>query len=479
MSYEQSPLIQATNNIIRVKHPNTEYNPRTYLGASVAAAGTALTVRDNAGFLLSSTNNERALIGSYGDERCEIKRITADPAAGTSLTVAAVTFAHPIDTPITNILWDRVEIVGNSTNTTVGATSIITTALTPDEDFTQYTVTGTTYAFYFARYNNSTSGTNSSYSDGVASTGYAATTRAMIKQRAIARSGIQLGFPVADGEVITDEYLNGEIVNCEQDIQQRSLKWAFLATDNFLAPISLIQGQRRYTMPATILDANSNRSVISMKVSWNQALIYLYPQEFNARTTNIVFTTLAANVGLADVTITLTDSSDFGDTGTILIGNDTITYTANSRSTNVLSGVTGIDATHTSGDEVYQNAVTGQPYYYTIKNGTIYLHPTPDSTFNLRNLNIEFYRTLASMTTDGTATVVPFYTIFDIWLLWRIAERRKLFDEAKKWEQEYEMRLMQGMQAHVAMEDLKFYPGLAEPQLLEYDRGRIISSSLN
>jgi hypothetical protein len=479
MAYEPSPLVNVRDNLVRVKHPNIEYNPRTYLGASVAAAGTTLTVRDNAGFLSGFTNNERVVLGAYGDERTEIKRITSDPSAGTTLAVAAVTFAHPIDTPVTQILWDQVEIHGNSTNSTSGTTTIATISLTPDEDFTQYTVTGSTYAFYFARYKNSTSSTTSSFSDGVASTGYAQNTRALIKQRALARSGVTLGFPLADGETISDEFLNAEIAACETDIEQRSQKWAFLLTDNISSPTSLVQGQRRYTVPTTILDDNSNRSIVSARISWNKPLIYLYPVEFNAKTANVVYTTVATSFTGADVTITLTDSGDFDDSGDILIGTDTISYTSNNRSTNVLSGVTGISSSHTAGDEVYQGAASGLPIYYTIKDGYFYLHPIPDSNYHQRNLNIEFYRTVTSMTTDGATTPVPFYNVFDIWLLWKIAERRKLHDESLKWEAEYERRILQALSIHIKAEEQKFFPAMADPQQLDYDRGRIISSVLN
>lgn len=478
MAAEPANFISVQSNILRVKHPLVENNPSSYLAAAVAAAGTTLTVRDNAGFLSGSTNNERVLLGSYGDERTEIKRITSDPAAGSSIAVAAVTFAHPIDTSVVMILWDQVEIHGNSTNSTTGTTTIATISLTPDQDFTQYTVSGTTYAFYFARYKNSTSSTTSSYSDGVASTGYAVNTRAIIKQRALARAGITLGFPVTDGETLTDEFLNQEIAACELDIQQRSTKWAFLFTDNHSAPQAITQGKRIYALPTTILDDDSNRSIVSMRISWNNPLSYLYPEEFNSKTTNIVYTTTTAAIATSDTTIVLTDSGDFDDSGDILIGTDTISYTGNTRSTNTLTGVTAITSTHDAGDEVYQNASTGLPQYYTIKNGSYYLHPIPDSDYHLRNINIEFYRTVTAMTTDGATTPVPFHNVFDLYLLWRIAERRKLFEEASKWEAEYERRMVQALQIHIKAVDQRFYPGMAEPQLQEYDRGRILSSIL-
>src|SRR3990167_3862493 len=179
MAYELAPLVQARDNVIRVQHPNIEGSTKTYIGTAIAASGTALTVRDTAGF----AQNDYVLAGKYGSDQAEIVRITAAFSAGPSLPVSAVTFAHPIDTPITKVLWNRIEIVGNATNTTTGATSIVTTAITPSEDYTEYVNTGTTYAFYFVRYNNEQTAANSSYSDGVRQTGYLENTRARVKQR--------------------------------------------------------------------------------------------------------------------------------------------------------------------------------------------------------------------------------------------------------------------------------------------------------
>lgn len=480
MSYEQAPLVEIKNNTIRVKHPDIEYNPHSYLAATVSAAGTTLTVRDNAGFLSGFTNNWRVLIGSYGDERTEIKAITADPTAGTSLQVAAVTFSHPIDTPITQIIWDQVEVYGNTSNTTVGAVLLATINISVDEEFSQYIDTsGVAYTYYFARYRNSSIPRTSSYSDGVSSLGASANSRASIKERALARSGISLDYPLADGEAITEGYLNSEIKNCELDIQQRSMRWNFLFTNNFLSPISLSQGQRTYSMPSTILDANSNRSIESVRVDWGVPLQYLYPKEYNERTRGVTYSTLSTALGVGDPSVVLTSSRSFDDTGTITIGSTNLTYTANNRSTGTLtlSAVSTISAAINT--EVFQNITTGMPTYYTVINGNLLLYPIPDTLLNGHGMQIEFYRTIIPMDSDGDSTLVPFYNVFDIWLLWRIAERRKLFDESSKWEAEYERRMEQALQDNVTATELKFYPGLSEPQIQDYTRGRIVTTPTN
>ena len=82
------------------------------------------------------------------------------------------------------------------------------------------------------------------------------------------------------------------------------------------------------------------------------------------------------------------------------------------------------------------------------------------------------------MDSDGDETVVPFYEVFDTWLLWHIAEKRKLFDEAQKWQIEYERQMSRALASHVPATERLFVPALAIPQELDFDRGRILDTSI-
>ena len=146
MAYSFPKLEQVKDNVIRIHHPET-VEPSTYLTASVAASGTALTVENNARF----AQYDLLLFEGFGVERAEIGQISAAVTAGTALTVDATVFAHGINTKISNILFDQVEISGAAT-ATGSKTSIATVNLNVDDGYTDYIVSGTTYAFYFARF---------------------------------------------------------------------------------------------------------------------------------------------------------------------------------------------------------------------------------------------------------------------------------------------------------------------------------------
>ena len=82
--------------------------------------------------------------------------------------------------------------------------------LQPDRLDTTYINTGVTYAYYFVRFYNSTSAVYSSYSDPAAAAGYSPDTVRAVKDSALALVNEQIS------DLITEEFLNQEISNCEQ-----------------------------------------------------------------------------------------------------------------------------------------------------------------------------------------------------------------------------------------------------------------------
>src|SRR3990167_5908754 len=148
MAYQKAEIELVRDNVIRIYQPEV-VEPKTFLTATVAAAGTTLTVDSNAGF--SNTDPQDLLLfEGFGVEGAEIKRVDGAITAGTSLTSQAVTFAHGIDTSIQKVLFNQVEILGAST-LTGSKTSIATIDINAGGQYTDKIITGTTYAFYFAR----------------------------------------------------------------------------------------------------------------------------------------------------------------------------------------------------------------------------------------------------------------------------------------------------------------------------------------
>ncbi len=468
MSYEQSPVVSSDKNVLRIAHPNIEGMPSTTLGSEALAAAVTLSVLDNAGF--ADTNLYLAEV--YGLEKAEIKKINAAVTVGTSLTTTALIFKHSTDTPITLMLWDKVEIYGNNTqSTSAGSPTLLATAdLAVDQEFTQYVNTGTTYTYYFARYKNSITTVYSSYSDITAAAGIATNSRGKIKQRALD------AIDEKKDEVITDTFLNDQIRNCEQDIMRRNKYWSWLKTDNFSSPTAIVQGKMRYTLPTTIADASSPRSLLTVSIRNGRPLALATLPEWKELTLADRFTVLTADVAVVDVTISVATSGDFdagsvATPGTFTIGDDEISYT--SKTSTLFSGVTGITAIHSSGDEVHQNISYGEPVWYTIKEGKIYLWPVPSSTEDGFNMYQEFFQTLTPMDSDGDVTLVPFDEAFDYWIMWKVAVRRKNPNDAIQYKKMYDDIMLRALANETPATPISFTADIPQVRAIDLDKSRL------
>src|SRR3990167_1917555 len=148
---------------------------KTYLTASVAVAGTTLTVAGvNADVGSGSTwaDNTYLILGEIGSPTAEVLQMAATASDGTSLTIdqlgaGGCRFAHAIGEPVYRIDYNRAEFNRSATNSTAGVSVLATQLIQPDEEYTRYEDTTNTTGYGFVRWENQTSSTFSIYSDGV------------------------------------------------------------------------------------------------------------------------------------------------------------------------------------------------------------------------------------------------------------------------------------------------------------------------
>src|SRR3990167_6676814 len=127
----------------------TRKQPKTIMTATIAAAGTTITVKSNLGF----AQNDFVLIGNIGDEKAEIKQITAAVTAGTSLTIAAATFDQDIDTQITKIDFNQVRFNRGTTTVAADSTALAAAqAIDPSEIYSYYEDATNTTGYGFVRF---------------------------------------------------------------------------------------------------------------------------------------------------------------------------------------------------------------------------------------------------------------------------------------------------------------------------------------
>ena len=442
----ERPNIQSVkNDIIDIAIPAIDDKEVTYLTDEVLASGVTLTIKSNAGF----AQNVYAIFEDVGSRKSEIKRITAVVTAGTALTVAATTFSHGVGTKITLVRYDQVEIYGSSSASDAAPTLIGSAENINVAEGRNQIKAATTYTYYYARFKDSNAGTYSSYSDSVAATGLTAQARGEIKKEFLSIYNERVD------DLITDEWLNRAINRWQRELSKRRKYWNVL---RYPAITDLVRDTQGYALPTDIQDYSQD-SVTSVKVANQPELTFVDDEIFTQLTYGHIGSELAADVAVIDTSITIDDSSDFAsptgsETTTVHIQGDEITYGTNTKSTGVLSEVTGITATHTTDDEVWQTYTTGQPTKYTIdpQTGKIKLNPIPDSGWADKNLYITYWRKFVDLSDDADATLFPYPENCYLYMNWQVAIRRRLSEDVvlsrrAEWKSDLEDRVMEDPEA--------------------------------
>lgn len=408
MAYQSPQINFVKNNQIRIQHTEP-IAPISYLTASVASSGVTLTMRNNEGF--SNTDPQSlVLLENLGSTQAEIVRVNGAIIAGTSLTVQALTFSHNIDTPVSRILFNQAEISGAATET--GAKTVIATiTLQIANQFTDYLVSGTTYAYYFVRFYNSLATTPfySAYSDPIASSDFNPKSAGFIIRNAFADLGEDIG-----GR-FTKEWCYDKIYQGELDVCKELKRWSWLIEQNYDLG-NLSEGLDKIALPSDIEDNQTNKSILGLRISNQLNMWYLDKVEFEERMSGVNLTTLATTANVGATTLVLTDSDDFEDSGSVDIIGDNYTYTANNRTTNTLSGLTALSAGITAGVNVWQGARFGTPTNYSVNDGYIYFDISPDSDLEGRNVWIDYYKTPTKVDSDGDLISVNDPYLIQLWL---------------------------------------------------------------
>lgn len=416
MSYPALKTKKVRDNVVRIFHPET-VEPGSYLTASVAAAGVTLTLKSNLGF--SNTDpQDLVLFEGFGNEAAEIKRVNGAVTAGTSLTVQALTFAHGIDTPVLKVLFNQYELSGAST-ATGSKTVIATTDINVNGPWTDAIVTGTTYAFYFVRGYNSLATTPyfGAYSDAIAAAGFDPKNVGFIREQAFGAMG------EAIGKQFTNDWVYDQVYLGELEVSKRLKRWSWLSSYDYDLG-NVTTGMASIALPSDIEDSDTQKSILGLRIGNGVNMTYLDRPEFEQLMQGVATTTLASTAAIGATSFTLTDSRDFGDSGSVIIAGTTYSYTTNTRATNVLSGITAIAAEITSGTQVWQNIGFSEPTRYTVKDGSAYFENPPSSDFSGRNIWLDYYKSPTRVDSDGDSISVNDPKVIISYLKMKIAEKK-------------------------------------------------------
>lgn len=378
------------------------YNPellidalRAQLSADALAGASTLTVESIAGIGVG----DYLLIGEFGQEKAEIVRVsTGVSPSGTTVTLNAVTvYDHDRSERVARI--DRNQVEFSRSTTLSGSKSVLVTKdIQCDSLYTIYEDLSNTTGFGFYRWSNSADSTFSNYSESFPYAGYGEQSLKKIFDSALTDMGFvdEEGQPRWSGK-ISREAAYQAVVDCQDLIAKKRYRWSYLT--NFDVVFSEIAtGQDSYSLPTQIAKEDGQAQILELRIGSNKPLEYVDKRKFNAWRENVVKTTLGAAISsTGDLTITLSDSSDFADSGNLQVVSDdgesvdTIAYTSNNRTTNVVSGVTGIAATVLNGAIVWQGASFGKPLRFTVFENTVFLDIPPAAEWEQYNLIGDIY----------------------------------------------------------------------------------------
>ena len=353
---------------------------KTYLTASVAVAGTTLTVR--AVDANAWADNDWVIVGEIGSKNAEILQVNGAVADGTSLTVdnagsGGSRYAHSVDEPVYRIDYNQVEFSRATTEAGTKST-LATNEIQPDDLLTRYEDTANTTGFGFIRFVNTfpTPDTFSSYSDGIPYTGYSARSTGRMIQ--LVRQ--QLNEP--DSRAIPDDLIQRELNEKQRDVAHERL-WPFYED---IFSLSRVAYQRDYDIdsdvvvgkphtvtvesePVAKIDSHRfdqlywDRSTTGEPTHcsvWNNQLRF-YPVPSTAATTTAIND--VAGITATATSVTVDSTSGFAPSGRIIIDSEVMSYT-NTTSTSFRGLTRGLEET-TAATHADDATITERDIIYT------------------------------------------------------------------------------------------------------------------
>jgi len=431
-----TPGLVIRNVILSASHfPLTVNENSTRVLADFAAAS-SFTVRNISGFAI----NQLLLIGNFGDETAEIVKthVSTSPTGSTITLTASTVFAHTTDTPITLLPYDQVEF-SRAATTTGSKTILATSNILADKISTGYNDLVNTTGYGFIRFKNSITGLFSGYSGAVPYTGNPSNSVEKIVMKAIKDCG----------NTLNDEYSNeADLIDDCQEAQEEissARDWSFELHKD-LTSIVTVQGETDYDLSGLDMKyVDEGQSLLSVRFGNMPLNATSYQKIEDAQQySKSGLLTADATVGATSITLDSTDS--FEDSGNVYLReNGFVAYTANNKTTNVLSGISATEITTLvpSGATVWADINVGKPSFCAVMDGNLLLDIPPDENNSGINLKFRFLRKLPTLTSFSSTTLIPFPDALSYFVAGNIEKRKRNFDEHDRLKAYFTAQVMQ------------------------------------
>lgn len=366
----------------------------TYLTSKADATNITLTVQNIAGAATSGY----VIMGKIGSENTELVQIhtLTSPTGSTITLTGAISFSHATNTKIYFIDYNQIEF--SRATTSGGSKSVLTTsAITPDEKFTIYNDTTNSTGYGYVRFKNSTTSVYSNYSDEQIYASLAHNSIGKIIDRVFRKSGEEEGQALSRIDIADFIW---DYIDTVNDLRNQ---WKHEEASEDKSNTLTIGGEE-LSLPSDI-KYNNPKSIINIGMEGYDPLTYIGLTTFRKKISGLARTTLDGAVLSGAVTMNLKDASNFPSSGNGYIAGDAFSWTG--KSTNQLTGVTGVLA-HDNGAVVFHEDALGQPTYYTIQNEVIRIQPAPDSEYNGFLVPIDYYKRLSYPDSENDLLPLPY-----------------------------------------------------------------------
>lgn len=380
---------------------------QTFLTVDTVVGTSVVIVKNSVGF----GSAQIVLIGEPGNEGSEIIK-TGTTFATTTISLSANTsFPHSSGTYVYVLKFDQIELTSSANTTPTGTTLIQLVNIVADDKETTWNDTTTTSGYYFARYKNSITGVFSPLSSPAPIGGYT-----IMSARSVIDNALGM-INKNTSEVLSDEFAFREINNCQMETLREFKRWSFMQKfDSIIGQAST--GTWKIAVPTDLDDQNTTKSIYNFRIGKELELDWVDKEDWNDIVSGQAYSTTASQSGVGSATIVLTSSNDFDASGSIQAGSTTIAYTANDKTTGILT-TSAITGTVTINQDVFQATSLGNPSYYTVFGGYIWHWPVTSSSYNGRNYYLDYYKKLTTINRDSDEIVLPDPTIAQYYLAWK------------------------------------------------------------
>lgn len=423
------PLIQvirSIGNIIKISN-NFQKLSVTYLTQNVQSTSTTLVVENTGGL----TNTSGLLLVSDVDaENAEIVQYSAVPSS-TTMTISALSVAHSRGESINEVSWNKFLIQTSPdqvTWTTLGETPIDPTSTSTSFNDS----TGAAGLYYRVAFKNSVSGLISDFSSPIPAIEPNRNSAQAIINSVISDVGVS-----PNDTIVTQEFLLEALNLARETFDNLAYGYRWDWRQEFSYPIKCLAGTNFVELPDNVDFSETNRSVISVRMNTYNSmrptpLRYVDKAKFNDLSQLLQGGLTATETLTGATTITLENTGDFNDAGSVFIATSNfsqttllIQYTGNNRNTNTLTGVTGVTRDIPVGTQCWSRSISAFiPSVFTIYDNKIWFNYPINDMQQGRNVYIDFYTKLEKITDPYQILQEHYAQVYKPYIKYAIQKRR-------------------------------------------------------